>query len=102
MLSDNPPAEKLAAAGARALAKQGTPTQTSGATSPGEQRYLLKSGASLSDLAYILYIVPDPTSGTTGIYGPPGAITYTRNLYAIAVVATDGSIRYVGPIADGG
>lgn len=95
-LSDNPAAAKLADAGAVALAAKGLPVDKSGTRVPGEQRYLLRSTAFQSNLAYVLYIVPDPASAQPNSFGGQ---TYTRNLYAIAVIAPDGSVRYAGSLA---
>jgi len=97
-LADNPAAARVAAAGAAALAAKGVPVAASGRR-PGEQRYLLSSTGFRDNLAYILYIVPDPASAQPSQGGPPGARTYTRNIYALAVVAEDGTVAYAAPLA---
>jgi len=100
-LSDNSQASQVAATGATALSRKGFPTHADGSRAPGEQRYLLRSGASLSGLAYILYVVPAASSPTPSAYGRPnsGAVSYAQSLYGIAVVAPNGSVRYAGPVA---
>ncbi len=91
-LSGNPVVTRLAGMGAAALSLRGLPVNASGELSMGEQRYLLRSSAFRSDLAYIFYIVPDPTSGEPGTI--PGSRTYTRNLFGIVAVADDGTVLY--------
>jgi hypothetical protein len=94
-LADHPTASRLAIAGAATLAARGVPVASGGPISPGEQRYLLRSAAFRDSLAYILYVVPDPTSAQPN---DMGGRTYTRNIYALAVVAEDGTVSYAATI----
>lgn len=95
-LSDHALAKQLGERGAAALATKGIPVAKSGSRGEGEQRYLLSSKAFLGSLAYILYIVPDPASAQPNSFGGK---TYTHNLYAVAAVASDGTVRYADSLA---
>lgn len=95
-LADNSQAALHARAGAAALAAQGFPLRSDGARVAGEQEYLLRSSAFLSGLSYILYIVPDPQSIEPRTFN--GLPVYSRNLYAIAAIASDGTVRYAAPL----
>ena len=90
-LADSPEAAKLSISGARALAQAGFPAQPDGQPGPLEQRHVLDSPAFLPNLLYIEYVVPDPSSGHRNSFG---GITYDKNLYAIAAIASDGSVKY--------
>ena len=86
----------MATAGEGALAAKGVRIDKSSVAGRGMQLYLLRSAGFRDDLAYILYIVPDPTSAQTNF---TGGQTFTRNIYAVAVVAGDGTVLYAEPLA---
>lgn len=111
LLADHPVAARLATAGAQALAHNGFPVlpagpngAMAGAASPtptaagvpkvrGEQVMLLKSPAFRPELNYIMFCVPDEASKHPNSFG---GFDYERNVCALAVVASDGTVKYTG------
>ncbi|MHB8576399.1 MAG: hypothetical protein ACYDCQ_13825 [Dehalococcoidia bacterium] len=93
--SDNHAAMNVARSGAVVLAMKGLPLQHDGAPGHGEQRYLLRSDGFQPACAYVLYIFPDPTTAEPG---PGRTIQYGANIYAIAVIAQDGTVQYAAAL----